>query len=159
MGQKKMECSRKVESDKERGKEITDKGNEKINEAVASKEAVSSIEIVDDDDERAVQNAISESNAIAKGIAESEIRTPGEGVRSSLKETSEQSKEYSEIESQGAAKASEMVSDYSGVGAGLSSELQQSAQEFQQIAENADQTSEDLKSQMEQQVSTLEGVF
>jgi hypothetical protein len=159
MGQKKIEMNQRVEADKERGQEIAEKGDQKIEEAEASQEALQSIEIVDDDDEKAVEQARTESNGIAKGIAESEIKEPGESVSESFKETSEQSKEYSETEMQSAATATEMTADYSGVGSELSSELQQSGQEFQEIADQADQSSDELKSRLDQEVADLEGVF
>ncbi len=159
MGQRKMELRQKVEADRTQGQEISEKGDKKIEEAEASRDSLKSIEIVDDDDAKAVEETRTESDAIAKGLAESEMRGPGERVSESLKETSEQSKEHSETTMQGSAKAAEMTADYSNVGSKLSSELQQSAQEFQEIADTADQTSEEMKSRLDQAAARLEGVF
>ena len=159
MGQKKIEMNQRVEADKERGQEIAEKGDQKIEEAEASKEAITSIEIVEDDDEKAVEQGIKDSDAIARGLAETDVKEPGERVSESLKETSEQSKEYSEIEMQGSAKATEMTADYSGVGSEVSSELQQSGQEFQEIADGADQENDELNSRVDQIVASLEGIF
>lgn len=159
MGQRKLEQTQKVEADKEAGQEILESGDQRIQEAQESEAALSSIEIVDDDDESAIEQARSESSAIAKGIAESEMKAPGEMISESLKETSNESNDLSDIEMQGASTAQEMTADYSGVGSALSSELQQSGQEFREIANEADQTSNEIKAALDQAISDIEGVF
>ena len=159
MGSVKLEQSQKVENDQERGREITERGSEKLEEAEVSRNAIDQIEIVDDDDKAAVDTAMTTSEGIAKSIAESEIKEPGREVGESLKETSEESTEYGETETEGADKASEMVGDFSDVGGNLASELQQRAQEFQEIASQSDQVHDQLESEYEQISAALEGVF
>ena len=159
MGQKKIEQRQRVEADKERGQNIAEKGERHIKEAEESKSKLEQIEIVDDDDEKAREQAVTESRAIAEGIAESEIKEPGESVSESFKETSEQSKEYGETEMQNASTATGMTAEYSTVGSELSSEFQQSGQEFQEIADDAEQSSVELKAQLDQEVAALEGEF
>lgn len=159
MGSVKLEQRQKVENDREKGREIKEAGDTKLEEAETSSAALEQIEGVDEDDKAALDAAKSESDGIAKAIAESEIKEPGREVGESLKETSEQSTEYSETEMADADKASEMVGDYSDVGSGLSSELQESGQEFQEIAEESDQVNDELQSEYDQLAAALEGVF
>ena len=140
-------------------KEIAETGEQKIEEAETSEQALSSIEAVDDDTAAAVEEARSESDAIAKGVAESEIEEPGEQVSGSFKETSEESTEYSEQELENADTATEMTGDYGDVGSELSSQFQESGQEFQEIADEADQENDEMKSKLDQEVAELEGVF
>jgi len=159
MGSLKLEQRQKVESDQERGKEITETGEQKIEEAEASAQALESIEAIDDDDKAAVDAARSESDGIAKALAESEIKEPGAEVGESLKETSEQSTEYSETEMKDADTATEMTGDFGGVGSELSSQLQESGQEFQEIANESDQVNDELQSEFDQIAAALEGMF
>lgn len=159
MGSLKLEQKQKVESDQECGSEIKEAGEQKLEEAEASQGAMEQIEAIDDDDKAALDAARSESDGIAKAIAESEVKEPGREVGESLKETSEQSTEYSETEMADSEKAAEMVGDYSEVGGELSSELQESGQEFQEIAEESDQVNDELQSEYDQIAASLEGVF
>jgi|GEM_PF-899090 len=159
MSSPKLEQRQKVESNQERGNEVKESGEQKLEEAEASQEAMEPIEAIDDDDKAALDAAKSESDGIAKAIAESEIKAPGREIGESLKETAEQSNEYSETEMADAEKASEMVGDYSGVGGELASELQQSGQEFQEIAEESDQVNDELQSEYDQLAAAMEGVF
>ena len=138
MGSLKLEQRQKVESDQEKGTEIKEAGEQKLEEAETSQEAMEQIEGVDDDDKAALDTARENANEIAKATAESEIKEPGREVGESLKETSEESTEYSETEMEDAAKASEMVGGYSEVGGELSDELQESGDEFQEIAEESE---------------------
>lgn len=159
MGSLKLEQRQKVESDQERGREVQEAGEQKLEEAETSQEAIGQIEAIDDDDRAALDAAISESDGIAKAIAESEIEEPGREIGDSLKETSEQSSEYAETEMSDAQKATEMNGDYSEVGSGLSEELQQSGQEFQEIAEESDQVNDELQAEYDKLAAELEGVF
>ena len=77
---------------------VQESGEQKLEEAEASQGAMEQIEAIDDDDKAALDAARSESDGIAKAIAESEIKEPGREIGESLKETSEQSTEYSETE-------------------------------------------------------------
>lgn len=159
MGSIKLEQRQKVESNQERGREVQEGGEEKLEEAEVSNAALEQIEAVDDDDKAALDAARSESDGIAKALAESEIKEPGREVGESLKETSEQSNEYAETEKSDAEKASTMEGDFSGVGSELAGELQESGQEFMDIAEEADQINDELEAEFEQLAAALEGVF
>lgn len=159
MGSLKLEQRQKVENDQERGQEIREGGETKLEEAEVSNEAMSSIEAIDDDDKAAVDAARAEADGIAKMIAESEIRTPGQEVGESLKETSEQSVEYSETEMEDADKASEMTGDFSDAGSELASNLQESGEEFQEIADESDEISNEMTSELEQLAASLEETF
>ena len=159
MGSLKLEQRQKVESYREKGSEIKEVGKQKLEEAEASQGAMEHIEAIDDDDKAALDAARNESDGIAKAIAESEVKEPGHEVGESLRETSEQTIEYSETEMADAEKASEMVGDYSAVGGELSSELQKSGQEFQEIAEESDQINDELQAEYDQLAAALEGVF
>ena len=159
MGRVKIELNQKTEVAKEQGREIAETGDKKVEEAQVSKQSLESLNYVDDDTESAAEKARTESDAIAKGIAESEIRQPGERVSESFRETSEQAKEHSETESENAQTATEMTGDYSDVGSGLSSEFQQSAQEFRSIADTADQENDSMKAELQQREESLEGMF
>lgn len=159
MSSLKLEQRQKVENDQERGQEITEISEQKIEEAEVSAQALESIEAIDDDDKAAVDAARSESDGIAKALAESEIREPGNEVSESLTETSEQSNEYSETEMADADKANEMTGDFSVTGAELSGQLQESGQEFQEIADEGDRINDELQSKFEQMAAELEGVF
>ena len=159
MGSLKLEQRQKVESDHERGQEIQEVGEQKIEEAETSAQAMEQIEAIDDDDKAALESARNEADGIAKSLAESEIKDPGAEVGESLIETSEQSNEYSETEMADAEKASEMTGDFSETGSELSESLQESGQEFQDIAEESDQTNDEMQSKFEQMSAELEGVF
>ena len=159
MGSVKLEQHQKVEKDQERGTEIKEVAEQKLEEAEASKNALDQIETVDDDDKAALETALTTSEGIAKSIAESEIKEPGREVGESLKETSEESTEYSETERAGAEKASEMVGDYTEVGGNLAGELEQSGQEFEEIAAQSDQIRDELMSEYDQRAAALEGIF
>lgn len=159
MGTLKMEQGQKIERDQERGQEVQEIGEQKIEEAETSAEALGQIEAIDDDDRAAVEAARSESDGIAKALAESEIKEPGSQIGESLKETSSESREYSGIEMADAEKAAEMTGDYSGTGSELSGSLQESAQEFQELADRSDQVNTELQSKLSQMSAHLEGVF
>lgn len=159
MGKLKLETRFRVEKDHEHGLEIREAGEQKLEEADASQSAMAQIEAIDDDDQAALDAARSESDGIAKAIAESEIKEPGREVGESLKETAEQSIEYSEIEISDAAKASEMVEDYFDVGSRLSAELQESGLDFQEIAEDSDLINDELQQEYDELAKALEGVF
>lgn len=159
MGSLKLEQHQKVESAQERGQEIHEVGEQKIDEAETSAQALEQIEGIDDDDKSALEAARGESDSIAKALAESEIKEPGLEVGESLKETSEESTEYSETEMADAEKASEMTGDFSETGAELSESLQDSGQEFQDIAEESDETNDELQAEFEQAAAELEGMF
>lgn len=159
MGSLKLEQRQKVERGKERGQEIQEVGEQKIEEAEISAQALEQIEAIGDDDKAAVDAAQSESNGIAKALAESEIKEPGSEVGESLKETSEQSKGYRETEMTDAEKALEMTGDFDETGVELSESFQESGQEFQNIAEESDQVNDEMQSKFEQMAAELEGVY
>lgn len=159
MGSLKLEQRQKVERDQERGQEIQETGEQKIEEAEISAQALEQIEAIDDDDKAAVDAARGESDGIAKALAESEIKEPGVEVGKSLNETSDVSNKYSEIEKADADKASEMTGDFDNTGAELSRGLQESGQEFQEIADESDQVNDEMQSKFDQMASKLEGVF
>ena len=151
--------SKKVEADSERGQEIVEIAKEKIEEAEASERALSSIEAVDDDTSQAVEKARSESEAIAKGVAESEIEEPGERVSDSFSETNEEATEYSDKELENADTAADAVGDYESIGSDLSDEFRESGNEFKEIADSADQENDEMTSKLEKEIEELEGVF
>lgn len=159
MGTRKIELKQKVEVDVERGQEIAETGAERIEEAVVSEDVLSSIEAADDDTANAVEKGRTESDAIAKAIAESQIKEPGEQVSDSFKETSAEATELSEQELENANTATEMTGDYSGVGSELSGEFQASGQEFQETADSADQENDEMNAKLDQEFAELEGVF
>lgn len=159
MGRLKLEQQGKVEQAGIRGNEIREVAEQKNEDAARSAEAVFSIEGVDDDDKAALEAAVSESSGIAKALAESEIRAPGAEVGESLNETSRESNEYANQEFADAQTASEMIGDFSDVGSGLSSSLEQSGQEFQEIAGASDSLNAELQEMFAQQASMLEGAF
>ena len=157
MGSLKSEQRQKVESDQERGQEIAEVGETKVEEAEISSEAMSQIEAIDDDDKAALDAAHSEAEGIARMVAESEIRAPGQEVGESLTETAEESNEYAETEYKDAETASEMTGDYGDTGSNLASSLEQSGEEFQEISDEAVETNEELQAELEQLASSVEG--
>lgn len=159
MGSLKLEQREKVEADQERGQEITEVGEQKLEEAEASNEALSQIEAIDDDDKAPLDIARSESSEIAKEVAESDIRSPWEEVSSSLESTASESREYSDTERKDAEQATEMTGDYTETGAKLSETLEESGEEFEDIAEQSDQVNEEKSAEFEQLMANLEGVF
>ena len=159
MGSLKDGMRSKVESGQERGERIKEIASQKIEEASASVDALKSIEAIDDDDKASVESARNAASGIAKGLAESEIKSPGSEVGEHLKATAEESKGYSEVERNDAGKAAEMTADYSGVGSSLASSLEQSSQEFSDIATQSDQLNGELQSAFEQMASQLGGTF
>ena len=90
MGSLKLEQRQKVESNQERSQEIQEVGEQKIEEAETSAQALESIETPDDDDKAAVDEARRESDGIAKQLAESEIKEPSSEVGKSLEETKQE---------------------------------------------------------------------
>jgi hypothetical protein len=159
MGTRKSQLRETVATDVERGQVIAETGDIKIEDAEVSENALSSTEAADDDTTAAVERARSESDAIARAVAESEIKEPGEQVSESFEETSHESTEYSEQEFANADTATDMTGDYDHVGSELSEQFQESGQEFQDIADEADQENQELRSKVDEIVSALEGVF
>ena len=159
MGRLKLEQHHKVEQADQRGREIQEVAEIKNEEAEISSNAVRSIEGVDDDDRAAVEAAISESSSIAKALAESEIKAPGAEVGESLNETMNESTEYANQEYADASTAGEMTGDYSGVGSGLRGSLEQSGQEFQEIADESDRLNGELQAIFADQAAKLESAF
>lgn len=159
MGSVKLEQHQKLEANQERGNEVVEKGDVKLEDAVESEAAMSRIEAVDDDDKAALEAGRSESDSIAKELASVEVREPGKEVSEGLLETSEQSNEYADTEEQDAEAASEMVGDYEGVGGNLENQFEQSAQEFREIAEQSDQSNSELEAEFDRIASALESTF
>lgn len=149
----------KVEQGIESGENIKEIGSKHIEEANVSAEALASVEGVDDDDKQAVETARSEAASEAANIADSEIRSPGEQVVQGFQETTSESNEYANREHSDATNASGMVAEYSGIGANLASSLEQSASEFENIAQQAESAGSDLRSAVEAMSSQLSGTF
>ena len=148
-----------LEEAEQRGMEVRENAEQKIDEAQESKEALDQIEAIDDDDKAALQEAINESRDIAQGIAENEITTPGSEISSSLEGISEQSSEYSETEIQDSEKASGTIGDFQGPGAELASKLQESGESFRELADESSEMNEEMQSEFQQDAATLESVF
>ena len=159
MGMLKLEQRQKIEDSRERGREIQETGEQKLEEAEISVQALEQIEAIDDDDQAAVEAARMESDGIAKALAESEIAEPGAEVGEALKATSLESTEYSETELADAEKAAEMTGDYGDTGGDLSGHLWESGEEFREISAQSDQSREEIQSRLDQIASRLEGVF
>lgn len=75
MGSLKLEQRQKVESDHEKGTEIKEAGEQKLEEAEASQGAMEQIEAIDDDDKAALDAARSESDGIAKRLLRARLRS------------------------------------------------------------------------------------
>lgn len=159
MGSKKTVLETKVESNIEHGQELAERGDKAIEEGVEAEQALSSMEAVDDETIEAVEEARSESDAIAKGIAESELKEPGDEISDSFSEISKESTEYSEQELQNANIATEMKGDYGDISSEISNKFEQSGNEFQEIADESDQENDEMNSKLDHEVEILEGIF
>ena len=103
--------------------------------------------------------ARSEADGIAKAIAESDVRAPGQEVGESLQETASESREYSDIEMQDAEKAGEMTGDYSDTGSNLAGQLEASGEEFAEIADQSDEVNDEMQAEVSRIAAALEGTF
>ncbi len=159
MGALKEGLTAKVESSQETGREITNVGEQKSNEAFESAETLSSLECIDDDDRAAAENARNEARSTASNIASSEVRQPTAEVVSGLSETSSEAQEYAGIERNDAGKTSGMVGDYSEIGSSLASSFEASASAFEGIASNANDVASQLESTNENMAAAIEGAF
>lgn len=159
MGSLKLEQQGKVEQAEQRGAEIRETGDQKVEEAETSAAALEGVEAIDDDDKAAVDAARSEADGIAKAIAESDVRAPGQEVGESLQETASESREYSDIEMQDAEKAGEMTGDYSDTGSNLAGQLEASGEEFAEIADQSDEVNDEMQAEVSRIAAALEGTF
>lgn len=159
MGSKSMEYQERINEGQEKGNEISELGQQKLDEAAESNDAFISIERVDEDDEEAVESATAEAQQISSEIANGEIREPSSEVGESLHEVSEEATESGDTEDSNAETAAEMTGDYSDVGSNLSSEFTQSGEEYRRLSELSEGTSEQLQAEHEQAAAALESIF
>lgn len=159
MGKYKDELNRQVTESINQGEQIKENADKKIDEAVESADALSSIEGVDDDDVQAVENARNEAKSVSENIAESEIRSPSNEVGEQFSETANEAKDAANRERTDAGNASHMVADYSSIGSGLASSLEQSASDFEQTSQNAEQARSELQSAAEAKSEQLARCF
>lgn len=159
MGRVKSGIESNINENRDKGQEITDLAQDKLSEAQESKAALDGTNAVDDETQQAVESANEEARGTAEGIASGEIDQPTESVVESLNETSNEANEYSDQESDNASTASGMTGDYASIGGNLSSQFEQSAQEFQSLSENAQETGEQINQTNSQLASDLRGTF
>ena len=154
MGSRKIEISEKSEEE-----QIRETGEQKIEEAEALKTVFwGIIEAADDDTAEAVKRAEEECVEIAgREFPESEIEAPSEEINESLNENTEADTELSEQENDD--KTTEMTGDYSGSDAELFYEFQEGSIYWGDVASESESTNEQIESEAESLIATLEGIF
>ena len=159
MGAKKTELHGRVEAGIEKGREIEQTAESKIEEAEVSNNALSRIEAADDDTQMAADTARSEAASEAASLAQSEIKEPGDALGERFNETTAESSELGEREMENAESAREMTGDYTDIGSGLAEQLRASGEEFLSISEESAQTNNEFPAEFSQKAAQLEGAF
>ena len=135
MGSLKLEQRQKVESDQERGQEIQENAETKVEEAEVSQQALEQIEAIDDDDKAAVDAARSEAEGGFGSLVESKIKVPFAEIYESLIDI-----DYIDEND-------------------LSSLLNDLNESTQDTMEETEQTESEIQSKIEQMVGELENLF
>ena len=155
----KGELTGDLEGYQDTGKKIDGTADTLIDEGKETKKAFGQIEAIDEDDKAALGTALDESGNIAEGLAESEIRGPWSDLDEEIGNLSDKAKEYQKTEMRDAAKASEAVGNYSGVGAKLSEDLTKSGEAFQEISSESDKTKSEFSTEFEKKSAELEDMW
>ena len=158
MGSRKIEIREKSEEGQEKGDQVRETAEQKIEEAETSKTVWDIIEAADDDTAESVKRAEKECVEIAgREFPESEIEAPSEEINESLNENTEADTELSEQENDD--KTTEMTRDYSGSGVELFYEFQEGSIYWGDAASESESTNEQIESEEESLIATLEGIF
>ena len=159
MGKIKLEQNTKLENDRRQANEITRTGEHKLEDAALSRSALDRIKAVDDDDTQAIEAAQRDAGSIAKHIARSEVREPGDKTARSLEKTGETCTDYGNTELDNSRTAREMSGDFGDTGGRLGASLLESGKEFLDIARRSEQAGDKLKADFERIAKALEGAF
>lgn len=151
MGELKNKGREGVKENQDQYQEIQEKAEESLEEKERNVEIVNSLEGVDDDDKASIEDSKEQGKEIADQIAESQMEAPKNEVNSRMEATVNEMKEYERREKDDAGKASAMDGNYGGVGSGLENKFEDSANEFNDIAESG----EDIKEQSNEQINNI----
>ena len=157
MGELKNKGLEGVKENQDKYQEIQEGAEQSLEERNRNIEIVHSLEGVDDDDKASIEDSKEQGKEIADQIAESQMEAPTNEVTSRMESTVSEMKDLEGREKDDASKASAMDGNYGGVGAGLESKFEESANEFNEIATSGDEIQEQSNAQIDNIIQSMKG--
>ena len=149
MGELKNKGREGVKETQDKSQEIQDGAEQSLEERNRNIEIVHSLEGVDDDDKASIEDSKEQGKEIADQIAESQMEAPKNEENSRMESTVSEMKDLEGREKDDTSKASAMDGNYGGVGAGLESKFEESANEFNDIATSGEEIQEQSNAQID----------
>lgn len=151
MGELKNKGREGVKENQDKFQEIQEGAEQSLEERNRNIEIVHSLEGVDDDDKASIED----SKEQGKEIAESQMEAPKNEVNSRMENTVNEMKDLEGQEKDDASKANAMDGNYGGVGAGLESKFEDSANEFNDIATSGEEIQEQSNAQIDNIIQNM----
>lgn len=155
MGELKNKGREGVKENQDKYQEIHEGAEQSLEERNRNIEIVHSLEGVDDDDKASIEDSKEQGKEIADQIAESQMETPKNEVKSRMESTVSEMKDLEGREKDDASKASAMDGNYGGVGSGLESKFEESANEFNDIATSGEEIQEQSNVQIDNIIQNM----
>lgn len=154
MGELKNKGREGVKENQDKYQEIHEGAEQSLEERNRNIEIVHSLE-GDDDDKASIEDSKEQGKEIADQIAESQMETPKNEVNSRMESTVSEMKDLEGREKDDASKASAMDGNYGGVGSGLESKFEESANEFNDIATSGEEIQEQSNVQIDNIIQNM----
>lgn len=155
MGELKNRGREGVKENQDRYQEIQENSEQSLEERNRNNEILKSIEGVDDDDKSSVEDGENQGKEIAAQIAESQMETPKNEVNSRMEDTVNEMKDLEGRERADATKVSAMDGNYGGIGSGLESKFEDSANEFNDIATSGEEIKEQSNARIDSIIQNM----
>lgn len=155
MGELKNKGREGIKENQDKYQEIQENAEQSLEERNRNIEIISSIEGVDDDDKASIEDSKEQGKEIADQIAESQMESPKNEVNSKMESTVSEMKDLEGREKDDANKASAMDGNYGGVGAGLESKFEESANEFNDIITSGEEIQEQSNAQIDSIIQNM----
>lgn len=155
MGELKNKGREGIKENQDKYQEIQESADQALEERNLNMEILHSLEGVDDDDKASIEDSQDQSKEIATQIAESQIESPKNEVNNKMESTVSEMKDLEGREKDDADKASAMDGNYGGVGAGLESKFEESANEFHDIVTSGEEIQEQSNAQIDSIIQNM----
>ncbi|RGQ05271.1 hypothetical protein [Blautia obeum] len=155
MGELKNKGREGVKENQDKFQEIQEGAEQSLEERNRNIEIVHSLEGVDDDDKASIEDSKEQGKEIADQIAESQMEAPKNEVNSRMENTVNEMKDLEGQEKDDVSKANAMDGNYGGVGAGLESKFEDSANEFNDIATSGEEIQEQSNAQIDNIIQNM----
>lgn len=142
MGEMKNRGREGIKENQDQYSEIQKESDHFLEERNINIEIIQSLEGVDDDDKASIEDSKDQGREIADQIAESRMESPKNEVNSKMESTVNEMKDLEAREKNDISKVSAMDGNYNGVGSGLESKFEDSANEFNDIATSGEEIKE-----------------